>query len=293
MFLKRIILLFLIFPQLVRADDYVIDHESIQRPGFFDMLTNLPEDWWQFKNRLVDEKNFWTIATILGSTGILVAADDHLWKESARWFEQSQTSKDIHWQGVNMGDGYFQVAMGLGFAALGGVSGNNRILVTSSQIFEVILSTGAIVQLMKHFTGRESPFNQTMPSGNWEPFPEQTKYYKDVQHYDAVPSGHLATAFGTFLVIQKNYPEQKWISWIGYPAMALIAEGLAGSGLHWWSDFPIALGLGYAFSDIITSRNGWIKKKSEGSVADDWNDPNFFISSSRYGNPMMNLHWRW
>src|SRR5664279_4126820 len=44
------------------------------------------------------------------------------------------------------------------FAAYGFIAGDNRALRTGSQIVETILASGTVVQVLKHITGRESPF---------------------------------------------------------------------------------------------------------------------------------------
>lgn len=265
---------------------------EVEVPEFSSVFTNLPENWSLFKDEVVAPKNRLAMYTILASTAVFVAYDYEMFKESEKLFDQSKESQDIHWAGVSIGDGYFQFGLAGALGAWGYASDDSRLKRTSIQIVEVILSTGAVVQLMKHFTGRESPFKNTERSGRWEPFPEQVRYYKDVQRYDAVPSGHLATYFGTFRVIMKNYPEQKWIPWAGWIGTAWVAQGLLGTGLHWASDYPIAIGLGYLFSDIVTSRN----EKSgpfELEAGSVWNRPIVSVVPSHVGAPIINMKWRW
>ena len=261
-------------------------YTELEPPKFWDMIKHLPEDWMIFSKKVVAKENRAVVAGVLASTAVLVAYDYELWKESERWKNSSRDSEIYHWHGVGIGDGYSQFLLAGGFGLWGWSANNNRALRTASQIAEVILSTGAVVQIIKHFTGRESPFKATSRTGEWVPFPEQVVYNKDVQKYDAVPSGHLATAYATFLVIWDNYPEQKWIPWVGYPFTFLVAEGLAGTGLHWWSDFPIGLALGHVFTNIVTSRNPWNQKK-------DTNAAKISMNVSPGGTPVIQWRWQW
>jgi hypothetical protein len=44
----------------------------------------------------------------------------------------------------------------------------------------------------------------------------------------------------------------KWIRPVGYVCLAGIATGLVASSIHWWSDFPLALALGYGFGTLLS-----------------------------------------
>ncbi|MCB0421709.1 MAG: phosphatase PAP2 family protein, partial [Bdellovibrionales bacterium] len=216
----------------------------------------------------------------------LVATDYETWQESKRFHDSSELSRELHIKFVGGGDGYSHFGTALAFAGWGYLGENKRAMRTASQIVEAMLATGAVVQIMKHVTGRQSPFKtDDTRTGRWELFPEQVKYTQNVQNYDAVPSGHIATAYSTFYVIKENYPEQKWISWIGYPAIALISEGLAGTSIHWWSDIPIGIALGHTFAEIVVRRNNKNKdsEKSTAQIVPVW----------REEGPIMGVSWEW
>ena len=269
---------------------FASSNQDVVVPPFMDIFRHLPENWNSFKDKTIDPENLWVVSGVMASTALFIAYDYELWKESERWKNANRNSEVWHWAGVSMGDGYFQFVTAGVFGALGYLASDNLMLRTSSQIVEVILSTGAVVQILKHYTGRESPFKATERTGHWEPFPEQSQYYRDVQNYDAVPSGHIATFYATFLVIMDNYPNQKWIPYAGYTLTALVAEGLAGTSLHWWSDFPIGLALGHVFAKIVTARNHPEENKKLGIA---WDQPYVHLSPSKFGAPLLNLGWRW
>ena len=136
------------------------------------------------------------------------------------------------------------------------IAGDTRALRTAVQITEAILSTGGIVQLLKHVSGRESPFVATEPTGLWDWFPNQIEYLNHVPHYVAMPSGHIATATTTLIVIAENYPEYKWIRPAGYVLLGAISTALVATSIHWWSDIPLGIAIGYSFGMIASHPRG-------------------------------------
>ncbi len=259
---------------------------EVEVPKFWDMVTNLPEDWQTFSQKNFSRENLGNILTLTAVTALLVATDYETWKEFERHHNNNSTLHNLNWHFVSLGDGYAQFVLAGFFGAWGGVTKDKKALRTTSQIVEVIMSTAAVIQILKHLTGRESPFKATSRTGQWEVFPEQMRYHADIQKYDAVPSGHIATAYATFIVIQENYPDQRWISWIGYPLTFFIAEGLVATGLHWWSDIPLGIAIGHSFAKIITRRN---LKTTE---AQD-NSPEFGPIFIGQGPPTLGVRWAW
>ncbi|MFH1197921.1 MAG: phosphatase PAP2 family protein [bacterium] len=87
-------------------------------------------------------------------------------------------------------------------------------------------------------------------------FPNQIEYHKKVPFFDAYPSGRIATATTTLIVIAENYPELKWIKPVGYFLLAGISTALVSTNLHWWSDIPLGIALGYSFGMIAAHPEG-------------------------------------
>jgi hypothetical protein len=113
-----------------------------------------------------------------------------------------------------------------------------------------------VVQVLKHVTGRESPNVRTSPTGIWKPFPSQINYHRHVPNHDAFPSGHICTSLATVIVIAENYPDAKWIRPVGYTLTALVGIGMANNGIHWYSDYPLGLFLGYTFGMLAAHPEG-------------------------------------
>lgn len=228
---------------------------GVVSPGLFDMITNLPSDWSGYFKKTVTWDHWLPITAMAIGTTALVMTDHESYVPFKKVYDKNQTFHDAMDYCVFMGDGKFQFGIAALFAGYSIVSGNQKAWRTASQTAEVILSCGAVVQVLKHLTGRESPFVATSWSGKWILFPNQIDYMKHTPHYDAFPSGHIATATATLTVIANNYPDSKWILPVGYVALGGIATGLCASGIHWWSDIPLGVALGYGFAQVVTANN--------------------------------------
>src|SRR4051794_20149334 len=55
-------------------------NSDIPRPQFWSMITNIPEDFVLWGKELVAKENLPTMATLLGSTGLLIVTDYQTWQ---------------------------------------------------------------------------------------------------------------------------------------------------------------------------------------------------------------------
>ena len=224
---------------------------------WYTMFERIPGDWVSGWNLTVRKDNIPTMIAITALTTVAIATDRPMWENSKRWYTSSQTAKDASDFFVYLGDGKPQFGLSAAFALYGFVAKDDRALLTGSQITEAVLACGSVVQVLKHITGRESPLVSTRRSGKWQFFPNQIDYHKRVPHFDAYPSGHIATSLATLIVVLENYPETKpWLRPVGYTIVGCIGVGLMNRGIHWWSDFPLGLYLGYQFGMIASHPGG-------------------------------------
>jgi membrane-associated phospholipid phosphatase len=249
-----------------------------QQIKWYTFIQNLPRDWsqWAQSSFRRDEIGDW--AVVAGLTTALFVTDDATYTPSKHLFESSSTARNWSNLAAEMGDGSTQFGIAGGLAAYGLVFGDQRALRTGSQIVEVVLGAGAVVQLLKHVTGRESPFTRSSATGIWKFFPDQIQYSKHVPAYDAFPSGHICTSMATLTVIAENYPEVKWIRPVGYLFCAFIGVGMVNNGIHWYSDYPLGMFLGYSFGMIATHQEIY-------SVYSQAKDDSFKISIAPTINP--------
>ncbi len=235
------------------------------KPEWYSMITNLPRDMVSFYYEEITVNKIPVYLGIAVSTAGLILTDNQSWKASDKIYNKSyfnRTASDIF---EYVGDGRSQLGLAAGFALFGFIARDNRALTTASEIVESVLASGSVVQVLKHITGRQSPFVSTKPGGAWRFFPNQIDYLKHVPAYDAFPSGHLTTSLAAFVVIAENYPELKWIKPVSYSLEALLAISMVNKGIHWYSDYPLAIFLGYEFGTIIAHHdNSYIIQKHNG-----------------------------
>jgi hypothetical protein len=239
--------------------DSLMNSGSHEAPlKWYSMITNIPGDWVRYYNQEFRTSNVPEYVGLSVLTAGLLVTDDATYKVSDRWYKNSRTVTDVSDFFVSLGDGKSQFALGGAFAAYGLINDDHRALRTGSQIVQAVLASGSVVQLLKHITGRESPFTRTSPTGTWRFFPNQLDYLKHVPAYDAFPSGHICTAMATVIVIAENYPETKWIRPVGYVVSGLVGIGMVNRGIHWYSDYPLGLAIGYACGMIAAHPEGII-----------------------------------
>jgi hypothetical protein len=239
-----------------QKSEFILPEPSLQTeyvPKWYDMFKNIPGNWVKYYNKTFTKEMTPAIIGMTVLTGALIVSDEDSWKMSRRWYEGSKAvvkASDIF---VFMGDGLFQFGLSAAFAAYGFTFSDPKALRTASQITEVILTAGGVIQVMKHLTGRESPIVRTVEGGRWDFFPNQIEYHKHVPHYDAFPSGHICTATATLVVIMENYPDVKWIKPLGYTLLGCISTGLITTSIHWWSDIPLGIAIGWSFGKIVAN----------------------------------------
>jgi membrane-associated PAP2 superfamily phosphatase len=146
------------------------------------------------------------------------------------------------------------ISITVGMLGYGLVTDDIRSLQTSSQLAEGLLSVAVVVQTIKRTTGRQTPGAKTESGGKWQFFPNVKEYTRNTPSYDAFPSGHLATAMMTITVLGDNYPEYTLIKPVGYGLMTLLGFQMINNGVHWASDYPIAIAIGYGIGKVAVSR---------------------------------------
>ncbi len=231
------------------------DDLVLAKPKWHSFITNIPGNCLKYLDITFRSNKILMYAGVAGSTALLIATDDDTYKKGKQFYNQSSFNKNISDFFTELGDGRTQFILAAGFAASGLIFDDVRALRTGSQIAEAVLSSGLVVQILKHTTGRESPQAATTPTGKWDFFPNQIEYHKHVCKYDAFPSGHLTTSIATLEVIAENYPSW-WIRPVGYTICAGIAFGMVNKGIHWHSDYPLAIALGYTFGQIAAHPEG-------------------------------------
>lgn len=253
---------------------------SLVRPGPLTYVRALPGDFKSFFVELPHWGGGWGVPAILVSTAGLLAVDGKLYEATSQFGRRigiEQDNAQVQYGNVKLpfidhpvsilelptntgsamyflGNGWFSGGIWAGFLGAGLIADNTRALNTAGQMFEAIICTGITGLAIKMSTGHEDPGVRSSRNGKWTFFPSPVTYLKDVTHYDAMPTGHLATLMATTTVIAQNYPEQWWIRPVGYGLMGLLGFQMVNSGVHWFGDYPIGIGIGYAYARLAYRR---------------------------------------
>jgi membrane-associated phospholipid phosphatase len=211
-------------------------------PEWHAVISKIPGDWLRFARIAFTSRYAPTMEVTAVATVALVAADEPIWRRTHQWYTGSSTVKFLSDKVEYLGDGRPQFGLAAAFAAYGLVFGDSRAFRTGSEIAETILASGTVVQVLKHITGRESPFVSTRYGGRWDLFPNQVEYAKHVPRYDAFPSGHVTTLLASVTVVIENYPEWWWARPVGYASVVGLAVAMGNTGIHWYGDYPLEMG---------------------------------------------------
>ncbi len=274
------------------ANPVFADEKKVEAPGVFDVFTNLPRDWATWGKRSFRGQNLPIIGATLGVSVAMYAYDVPLWKGTSYHYQKNPGFyRSFSDTGNFIGDGAFQFGLSGAFGIYGFAASDNRALRTASQVIEVILATGLVIQTLKHLTGRESPsaLDGTCSKGCWHGPVSMKKYFGHVSKYDAVPSGHIATSLATAQVIIENYPDAKWIPYVAYPVVGTVGLGIVANSSHWWSDIPFGLLIGYSFSQVVAHPDKKTEEKT--SYVTPILEPNVAMITTAEGRPTMGLRW--
>jgi membrane-associated phospholipid phosphatase len=264
------------------ASDSIPSSTTEHHTKTFSFITNLPKDYSDFYKREFRKEQIKKYAAIAVSTGLLILTDQAILDGTQQFGNNINVSGDDRLKALfevtiktkskpislpfyvptdanstmyYIGDGATHFGLCFGFWTYGKIAKDHRAARTGIQIMESMIASGIVIQVIKHVTGRESPFTTDVPGGVWRFFPNQTDYSNHVPRYDAFPTGHLSTAVSTVTVIAANYPEWKMVKPIGYSLCGLLAFSMVNNGVHWVSDYPLGIALGYSFAKIVTDRN--------------------------------------
>ncbi len=270
--------------------DYPINNSlnyQYKKPKLFDFITYLPKDMGDFGHSITHIKNTDALIGAVASTLILLRADQNLTNNAVTFGNNIGLSqhytyshlgpfevvpKDIN-SGIYLSGNVFFVSVLSGsFLTYGKLKNDYRALNTSSELMEGLFAVALVTQTLKRITGRQEPEKASIAGGKWQFFPNLKTYQNNRAYYDAYPSGHVATLMTTITVLASNYPEKKWIKPVGYSMLGVLAVDMMQSQVHWASDYPLAIAIGYIIGKNVAKRR--IKKTA--------NNTAFYTKKSNY-----------
>lgn len=249
------------------------------KPKKWAFITNLPGDAAGIVKQTFKKESLPAIGLIAASTGFLLLIDQPLSNEVHRFTDRIHLSGQDSYKDVismkmggkdvsilkyptnintalyQLGQGFPSLILGGGLYAYGKIKKDYRSLSTASQLAEAFVLMGIGTQIIKRISGRQTPGAATVKGGRWRPFPSFSNYQNHTPEYDAFPSGHLATLMSTVTIMTENFPEKKWIKPVGYTTIGLVGFAMINNDVHWASDYPLAIGLGYLCAKQVAKRN--------------------------------------
>lgn len=270
----------------IKVQTYTLKDGSVRtypKPTLLDFVTKLPRNFINTNKDFVAKDHAYYLGGAVASTLILLPFDQKLIDNSRELGERWGMDKDNNYTKVGgvfkipkdigstlylIGNGSTLVLLGIGFGTYGLIKNDYRAQATASGLMESLILSGVFTQTIKRITGRESPFiaeEYGHKGGAWNPFPSFSAFSKNTSNYDAMPSGHLTTFMAGLTVIADNYPDAVWIKPVGYTLAGALCFQMMQSKVHWASDYPLALLMGYFIGKTIsksryTSSEGIIGK---------------------------------
>lgn len=251
---------------------------TYKKPVSFSFITHIPKDIVGFSQHAFARNNFSSLEIITASTAALYFADQSITNtvqdklEDNKIVSTEQFSpflkikiagkptnigklpKNINTFFYDLGQGSSAMVMAAAFFVTGKIIKNNRALNTANELTETFVALGVGTQLMKYATGRENPTDASIARGRWRPFPKWSDFQNHKTKYDAFPSGHLSTFISAITIVGENYPEKRWIKPVGYSIAGLCGLAMINNGVHWSSDFPLAIALGHGYGKYISKK---------------------------------------
>ena len=270
---------------------------TYQKPRVWDIVNKIPKNFVGTAKDVVTKEVYPYSLGALGLTLALLPADPWIIRNSRSLGRDLGLSEDHYYKNLGplkiipgnvnsafyfLGNGMTVVLISGGMLTYGLIQNDYRALSTSLQLLESVAVSGLFSQPIKRLTGRESPF-VTIGDGRehsqWKFAPSFKDFQNNTSKYDAMPSGHLMTAMSALTVLTENYPEKVWIKPVGYSLLGLLAFEMMQSEVHWASDYPIAILLGYIIGKNIAKSR--ITKSSDKSIASKPKKYKFQLTASQ------------
>ncbi|MCB0490013.1 MAG: phosphatase PAP2 family protein [Cyclobacteriaceae bacterium] len=255
----------------VQQYNFKSDTLEYPKPKHFEYITKLPPTFAEAGKLTWRKETLLPFALITASTLVILPFDQDILEATNRFssfvhvdperkyrtligFDLGDTEVKVYEAPQNfnsvlytLGEGSTSMLISGGLYLYGKIGKDYRAGQAASDIVRAQIAVGLVTQLLKRISGRQSPFVSTQDGGKWSPLTSPATYQKHVPNYDAFPSGHLASMMATVTVLALHYPEKKWIKPVGYALMTLVSTAMINNGVHWATDYPLALGIGYLF----------------------------------------------
>lgn len=225
---------------------------------------------WQDEGRILTSpfrmkgKDFLLWGSVAAVTGLLIATDEQTYESIKDFQAKNDWVDDISPKVTKLGLGEWNLGIAGLFYLGGAVLKDKKAKETARLTFMTFIHTGVVAQIGKHLFGRQRPSWENGidrwagPSGAFKRYKEG-----ELAHYDAFPSGHTISIFGTATVIAEMYKKSVWVPVLSYSLATLCGLSRITEDTHWLSDVFLGAVLGYAIGKyVVKKRNRLFKKGS-------------------------------
>ena len=272
--------LFLFSTRISAAPDAIIP--QYEKPQFINIIKDLPGDFTRFARLTISPQSLPTWGVVVGTTAVTYYYDDKIYRKTKQLAshldsdthdrkkvlfrvagQPFQIPDNFYTSLYHIGDGFTEILLNLSFYGYGYTQENYRSQTVAHQLTKGLILMTAVQQTLKRATGRQTPKRATTKRGRWRPFPDQKEYTAHKASYDAFPSGHVATLMTSLTIIAENYPDYPLIWPIGSGVVGILAFSMVTVGVHWVSDYPLAIALGYWLGQSIAHKEKQRQTKSQ------------------------------
>jgi membrane-associated phospholipid phosphatase len=193
-------------------------------------------------------------------TGILIANDEAIYQNFKDYQNRHEWVDKVSPVVTQLGDGFANLGIAGGFYLGGLIFRDGKAKDTARLLLMTFIHTGFVVQLGKHLSGRQRPSYGNGTDHWYGPSGFFKRYTEDISKYDAFPSGHTITAWGTATVIAKMYKDTVVVPILCYSLATMVGLSRVTEDTHWLSDVFLGAALGYAIGKFVTRkrRGKWL-----------------------------------
>lgn len=207
-------------------------------------------------------KDFLLWGGVVLVTGVLIANDETIYREIKEFQQKNEWIDDISPKVTKLGLGEWNLGIAGAFYLGGLLFKDKKAKETARLTLMTFIHTGIVVQIGKHLTGRQEP-KWDNGKDHWAGPAGFFKRYKEgeISHYDAFPSGHTITIFGTATVVAEMYKKTIWVPVLSYSLAAACGLSRVTEDTHWLSDVFLGAVLGYAIGKYIVKKRNRLGKE--------------------------------
>lgn len=222
---------------------------------------------WQDEGKILSSplrmkgKHFLLWGGIALVTGILIANDETIYRSIKDYQAKHKWVSDVSPEITKLGLGEWNLGIAGAFYLGGLLLKDKKAKETARLALMTFVHTGVVVQIGKHLSGRQRP-SWDNGTDYWAGPGGFFKRYKEgeLSHYDAFPSGHTITIFGTATVVAEMYKKSVWVPVLSYSLAALCGMSRVTEDTHWLSDVFLGAVLGYAIGKYVVKKRNRLGK---------------------------------